>query len=306
MAAFDRYEWLIDFEDDGERVDKFLANATEEISRSQIQKWIKEGLVFVNGSPVKGNYRLNEDDSVSLNVPPQVKWEIRPEEMPLNIVYEDDDVIVVNKPRGMVVHPAPGHYTGTLVNGLLHYGARLSNLNGSLRPGIVHRIDKDTSGLIMVAKSNEAHKSLAEQLKQHTVDRTYIAIARGVIEHERGTIDAPIGRDPKNRKRMAVNFENGKRAITRFATLERFENHTLVELKLETGRTHQIRVHMKYIGFPLVGDPKYGSSRRGENIDGQALHASGLSFIHPTTGRRLTFSAPMPADMERVLQQFRQ
>ncbi|RKD24679.1 pseudouridine synthase [Ammoniphilus oxalaticus] len=305
MTAIERYDWTIELEDDGQRVDKFLAEVNPTLSRSKIQKWVKEGLVFVNGRQVKGNYRLIEDDEVSLTVPPQLELEARPERMELEIVYEDDDVIVINKPRGVVVHPAPGHDSATLVNGLLDHCSQLSTINGKMRPGIVHRIDKDTSGLLMVAKNDEAHLALAQQLKQHTVDRKYLAIVHGVVVHERGTIDAPIGRDPKNRQRMAVNFDHGKHAISHFATIERFNQYTLVELMLETGRTHQIRVHMNYIGHPLVGDPKYGPSNK-LSIDGQALHAAGLGFTHPRTSERLTFSAPLPNDMEKILEQFRQ
>jgi len=230
---------------------------------------------------------------------------IEPESMPLEIVYEDSDVVVVNKPRGLVVHPAPGHYSGTLVNGLLAHCKDLSGINGVLRPGIVHRIDKDTSGLLMVAKNDKAHMGLAEQLKEHSVDRKYVAIVHGVIPHEMGTIDAPIGRDPKNRQQMAVVFENSKPAITHFVVLERFKEHTLVELKLETGRTHQIRVHMKYIGYPLAGDPKYGP-KDTLDLDGQALHAKTLGFTHPRTGERLEFEAPLPKELIDTMQFLRQ
>ncbi|HJV44795.1 MAG TPA: RluA family pseudouridine synthase [Bacillota bacterium] len=306
MSTFELFDWIIESGDSDERIDKFLAENGEEWSRSQVQKWIKDGLVEVNGQVVKGNYRLSVDDEVSLRVPPPVELNIAPEAMDLDIAYEDQDVVVINKPRGLVVHPGAGHYTGTLVNGLLYHCHDLSGINGVMRPGIVHRIDKDTSGLIMVAKNDKAHLSLAHQLKEHTVNRKYIAIVHGRIAHATGTIDAPIGRDPKNRQQMAIVHEHGKHAITHFAVIERFLDATLVEVKLETGRTHQIRVHMKYIGHPLVGDPKYGPTKNVVPIDGQALHAAILGFNHPTTGEYMEFSRPIPEDMEKVLQEFRQ
>lgn len=302
---FERYDWNIEPEDAGERIDKFISSQNEEWSRSQVQAWIKEGRVTVGGEPVKSNYKLQAEDELTLRVPPLLELEIAPEEMPLDIVYEDSDVVVVNKPRGLVVHPAPGNYSGTLVNGLLAHCKDLSGINGVMRPGIVHRIDKDTSGLLMVAKNDKAHASLAEQLKEHSVNRKYVAIVHGVIPHEMGTIDAPIGRDPKNRQQMAVVFENSKPAVTHFVVLERFKEFTLVELKLETGRTHQIRVHMKYVGYPLAGDPKYGPKNTLE-LDGQALHAKTLGFTHPRTGERMEFEAPLPEDMEAIISILRQ
>lgn len=297
---FERYDWAADSTDNSERIDKYITQQNEDWSRSQVQAWIKEGRVTVNGEAVKNNYKLQEDDEITLRVPPPKEMAIKPEAMPLNIVYEDSDVVVVNKPRGLVVHPAPGHYSGTLVNGLLAHCKDLSGINGVLRPGIVHRIDKDTSGLLMVAKNDRAHMGLAEQLKEHTVNRTYVAIVHGVIPHEMGTIDAPIGRDPKNRQQMAVVFENSKPAVTHFIVLERFKDYTMVELKLETGRTHQIRVHMKYIGYPLAGDPKYGMKNTLE-LDGQALHAKTLGFTHPRTGEHLEFEAPLPGDLTDII-----
>jgi 23S rRNA pseudouridine1911/1915/1917 synthase len=306
VSNYELYDWIIEPDDSGERIDKFLAENGEEWSRSQVQKWIKDGLVQVNNETVKGNFRLSEDDEVMLKVPPPVQLEIKPERLDLDIVYEDQDVVVVNKPRGLVVHPGAGHFTGTLVNGLLHHCHDLSGINGVMRPGIVHRIDKDTSGLIMVAKNDKAHLSLAHQLKEHTVNRKYYAIVHGVIPHDMGTVDAPIGRDPKNRQQMAIVFERGKNAITHFAVQERFSTATLVELKLETGRTHQIRVHMKYIGHPLVGDPKYGPAKPAFPIEGQALHAAVLGFEHPRSGEYLEFSRPIPDDMVQVMQALRQ
>ena len=305
MEGFELYEWTIDPADEGERIDKFLSETSEDWSRSQIQKWIKEGHLEVNGEIVKGNYRLSADDELKLKVPPPVELQIQPQAMDLEIVFEDQDVVVIDKPRGIVVHPGAGHYTGTLVNGLLAHCHDLSGINGVLRPGIVHRIDKDTSGLLMVAKNDKAHMSLAEQLKEHTVNRKYIALVHGEIPHETGTIDAPIGRDPKNRQQMAIVFERGKNAVTHFAVMERFNQYTLIGLKLETGRTHQIRVHMKYIGYPLVGDPKYGPKNPFQ-INGQALHAAVLGFIHPRTKEYMEFSSDLPDDMVEVIQQLRQ
>ncbi|CAM3261112.1 MULTISPECIES: RluA family pseudouridine synthase [Brevibacillus] len=302
---FERYDWTIEQSDAGERIDKYISLQNEDWSRSQVQAWIKEGRVTVDGEPVKSNYKLQAEDELTLRVPPPREMAILPEPMPLDIVYEDSDVVVVNKPRGLVVHPAPGHYSGTLVNGLLAHCKDLSGINGVLRPGVVHRIDKDTSGLLMVAKNDKAHMGLAEQLKEHSVNRTYVAIVHGVIQHEMGTIEAPIGRDPKNRQQMAVVFENSKHAVTHFIVQERFKDYTLVELKLETGRTHQIRVHMKYIEHPLAGDPKYGPKQTLE-INGQALHAKTLGFVHPRTGERLEFEAPLPEDLEQTIAYLRQ
>ncbi|WP_232698418.1 RluA family pseudouridine synthase [Brevibacillus daliensis] len=299
--TFERYDWTVEKTDAGERIDKFIVCKEQEWSRSQIQAWVKEGRVTVNETPVKNNYKVQEDDEISLRVPPLKEMTILPEEMDLDIVYEDSDVVVVNKQRGLVVHPAPGHYSGTLVNGLLAHCKDLSGINGVMRPGIVHRIDKDTSGLLMIAKNDKAHAGLAAQLKEHTVNRKYVALVHEEIPHEMGTIDAPIGRDPKNRQQMAVVFENSKPAVTHFIVMERFKDFTLVELKLETGRTHQIRVHMKYIGYPLAGDPKYGPKNTLE-LDGQALHAKLLGFTHPRTGEYMEFEAPMPKELEDAIQ----
>ncbi|TCS84390.1 ribosomal large subunit pseudouridine synthase D [Tepidibacillus fermentans] len=304
MERFEKYEWTIDSDHAGERIDKFLVEQFAEWSRSQIQQWIKEGHVTVNEKEVKANYKVNEEDEIVVKIPPQKDLEIEPENIPLDIVYQDQDVVVINKPRGLVVHPAPGHYSGTLVNALLYHIKDLSGINGVLRPGIVHRIDKDTSGLIMVAKNDLAHESLARQLKDHIVHRVYVALVHGNIPHDLGTVDAPIGRDPKDRKKMAVVHKNSKHAVTHFIVKERFEGYTLIECKLETGRTHQIRVHMQYIGHPLVGDPLYGP-KRTLNIDGQALHAKVLGFEHPRTGEYLEFDSELPEDMDRLLEQLR-
>lgn len=290
-------------EQHGERIDRVLASVDEEWSRSQVQQWIKEGIVTVNGTPVKGNYKVKTGDEIIVPVPDPEPLDVVPEKMDLDIYYEDADVIVVNKPRGMVVHPANGHTTGTLVNGVLYHCKDLSGINGVMRPGIVHRIDKDTSGLLMIAKNDLAHESLVNQLVAKTVTRRYKAIVHGAIEHETGTIDAPIGRDKNDRQSMTVE-ENGKHAVTHFHVIQRFRDYTFIECRLETGRTHQIRVHMKYIGYPLAGDPKYGP-KKTLDINGQALHAGILGFVHPRTGEYLEFEAPLPQDFEDALDYLR-
>ena len=282
-----------------ERIDKFVAGINNEWSRTQVQQWIKDDVVTVNGKAVKGNYKVKENDKITVTIPEPEELDIQPEDMSLEIYYEDADVLVVNKPRGMVVHPAPGHTSGTLVNGLMHHCTDLSGINGVMRPGIVHRIDKDTSGLLMVAKNDMAHESLVNQLVAKTVTRRYKAIVHGVIPHDKGTIDAPIARDKKERQSMTVD-ENGKHAVTHFQVLERFKDFTLVECRLETGRTHQIRVHMKYIGYPLAGDPKYGP-KKTLDMNGQALHAGILGFDHPRTGEYIQFEAPIPEVFEDAL-----
>ncbi|TNP06361.1 RluA family pseudouridine synthase [Bacillus pacificus] len=286
-------------EQKNERIDKFVAGINNEWSRTQVQQWIKDDVVTVNGKAVKGNYKVKENDEITVTIPEPEELDIQPEDMNLEIYYEDADVLVVNKPRGMVVHPAPGHTSGTLVNGLMHHCTDLSGINGVMRPGIVHRIDKDTSGLLMVAKNDMAHESLVNQLVAKTVTRRYKAIVHGVIPHDKGTIDAPIARDKKERQSMTVD-ENGKHAVTHFQVLERFKDFTLVECRLETGRTHQIRVHMKYIGYPLAGDPKYGP-KKTLDMNGQALHAGILGFDHPRTGEYIQFEAPIPEVFEDAL-----
>lgn len=286
-------------EDLGDRLDKLLSISLPDLSRTQIQQWIKEGNVLVNETIVKPNYRMGKADVLTVKEPELEELNIIAEDLNLEVVYEDKDVLVVNKPRGMVVHPAKAHASGTLVNGLMHYCKDLSGINGVLRPGIVHRTDKDTSGLLMVAKNDKAHVSLVNQLVEKTVKRVYIALVHGHIPHDNGTIDAPIGRDQRDRKSMAVT-DRGKDAITHFKVLERFGNFTLVECTLETGRTHQIRVHMKYIGNPLVGDPKYGLK---ETIDfgGQVLHAGTLGFNHPETSEYMEFTKEPPADFKKLI-----
>lgn len=280
------------------RIDKELAHHLADISRSQLQKWIEDGNVTVNGEKVKPKYKLAVGDRVVVQPEKPQKIDLEPENIPLDIVYEDDDVIVVNKPQGMVVHPAPGHPNHTLVNALL-YHSPLSTINGEFRPGIVHRIDKDTSGLLMIAKNDLAHRSLAAQLKVKTNEREYVALVHGVIKEERGTIDAPLGRSKKDRKKQAV-VEDGRHAVTHFKVLERFQHYTLVSCRLETGRTHQIRVHMKYIGHPLAGDPLYGP-RKTLPGNGQYLHARLLGFKHPRTGKQMTFTSPLPEYFQKMI-----
>jgi 23S rRNA pseudouridine1911/1915/1917 synthase len=299
----EKMEHTILEEQAGERIDKVLSAFNKEWSRTQVQAWIKEGHVLVNEQQIKTNYKCSLNDQIEITIPAPEELDVVPEEMDLDIYYEDHDVLVVNKPKGMVVHPAPGHLTGTLVNGLMAHCKDLSGINGVMRPGIVHRIDKDTSGLLMVAKNDLAHESLVNQLVEKTVTRKYRAIVHGVIPHDYGTIEAPIARDQKERQSMAVT-DNGKKAITHFHVLERFTDFTFVECQLETGRTHQIRVHMKYIGYPLAGDPKYGP-RKTLNIGGQALHAGILGFVHPRSGEYMEFEAPLPTDFMKLVEQLK-
>lgn len=299
----DVIEIKINEEQKNQRIDKLISDVHSEWSRSQVQQWLKEGHILVNDVKVKPNYKCQLEDHISIEEPEPEPLDVLPEQMDLEILYEDQDVLVVNKPKGMVVHPAPGHLTGTLVNGLLAQCKDLSGINGVMRPGIVHRIDKDTSGLLMVAKNDTAHKSLVNQLVEKSVVRRYTAIVHGVISHDNGTINAPIGRDKVDRQSMTVTNENSKDAVTHFRVLERFEQHTYIECQLETGRTHQIRVHMKYIGNPLLGDPKYGP-KKTMNIQGQALHAGVLGFIHPRTEEYLEFQTPEPSIFKQVLSKF--
>jgi len=287
------------------RIDAFLAGRYPDLSRTHVQKLLGEGEVTVNGLKVKPNYRLRDRDRIELTIPPARGMEIIPEPIPLNIVFEDADVIVVDKPQGMVVHPANGHYSGTMVNALLHHCRDLSGINGVLRPGIVHRIDKDTSGLLMVAKNDRAHLGLAEQLKKHSIRREYVALVHGRIVEPAGEIDAPIGRDPGNRKRMAVVDRNSKTATTHYRALERFAEYTLIRCGLETGRTHQIRVHMAFIEHPVVGDPLYGPRKPRLGLEGQALHAEVLGFNHPATGEYMEFCAPWPEYLNNILDELR-
>ena len=303
----EKYTFLIDEESKGTRIDRVLSLLLAESSRSYIQKLIEKGNVTVDGKPcTTKKYKVSLGQQVDLMMPEPEMLSVEPEDIPLDIVYEDEDVLVVNKPRGMVVHPAAGNYTGTLVNAILHHcGERLSSINGVIRPGIVHRIDKDTSGLLMIAKNNMAHESLSAQLAEHSITRRYVALVYHNLTQDTGTVDAPIGRDPKNRLRMAVTPLNSKRAVTHWTVLERFGAYTLIEAKLETGRTHQIRVHMSYKKHPLVGDMVYGPKKQPLTEDGQMLHARVLGFVHPRTGEYMEFERPIPAEFQQVLEKVR-
>nr|WP_263313572.1 RluA family pseudouridine synthase [Mammaliicoccus sp. Marseille-Q6498] len=298
------FEFKIETEQEtGVRIDKLLPELNPDWSRNQIQDWIKLGLVEVNGNTVKSNYKTKLNDSIIATEKVVEEVDLVAEDLGLEIYYEDKDVAVVYKPKGMVVHPAPGHYTGTLVNGLMHKITDLSGINGEIRPGIVHRIDKDTSGLLMIAKNDIAHRGLVEQLVDKTVTREYTALVHGNIPHEFGTIEAPIARNPKERQEMAI-VDDGKEAVTHFNVIEKFEKYTLIKCQLETGRTHQIRVHMKHIGFPIVGDPKYGP-KKTLDLDGQALHAGLLGFEHPVTGEYIEREAPLPEYFETLIDKLR-
>lgn len=289
-------------DEQGERLDKYLAGLLPEVSRSFIQKLLKQQQVTVNDNTVKANYVIKENDAVSIHVPEAVEPEIVPEDIPLDILYEDADVLVVNKPKNMVVHPAPGHYSGTLVNAVMfHCKDNLSGINGVLRPGIVHRIDKDTTGSLIICKNDVAHNSLAAQLKEHSIHRKYVAIVHGILKEDEGTINAPIGRNPNDRMKMAVNYKNGKDAITHYKVLQRLNNYTYVECVLETGRTHQIRVHMASIQHPLLGDNIYGPAKCPYKLEGQTLHARDLGFTHPVSGEYIEVSAPLPEYFEKLL-----
>lgn len=302
--------------DKNQRIDKLVATIFPDWSRSKVQDWIGAGHILINGVQTKSNYLVNVGDQIVI-IPPNIEiTEGLAEDIPIDIRYEDDSVLVVNKPRGMVVHPAAGNRRGTLVNALLFYcGDNLSGIGEEysdedkdsttqgllFRPGIVHRIDKDTSGLLMVAKNDVVHQALADQLREHSVDRVYIAVVHGIISHNTGTVDAPIGRDPRSRQRMAVTSRGGKNAVTKFRVLERFKNATKIECRLETGRTHQIRVHMRYIGFPIIGDNVYAAGRESWNMSGQALHAQEIGFIHPISKEKISITSELPEDMVQLL-----
>ncbi|MGI6143238.1 MAG: RluA family pseudouridine synthase [bacterium] len=300
------YEFTIDGGAAATRLDLFLAAQEElDLSRAQAQKLIQNGAVAINGKePAKAGQKLKEGDRVQVLLPEPRVYQVRAEAIPLSIVYEDAELLVVDKPAGMVVHPAPGHYSGTLVNALLHHCGDLAGIGGVLRPGIVHRLDKDTSGLLVVAKTEKTHRNLVAQMKSRKVNRTYLALAKGNIAIPAGIIDAPIGRHPIDRKKMAVTG-NGKEAVTHFRVLERFPGYTFLEIKLHTGRTHQIRVHLAYIGYPVVGDPVYGRGKDSLGLERQALHAARLCFTHPATGHEMTFTSPLPADIEGALNKLR-
>lgn len=285
----------------GERADKYLAEQLPTYSRSFYQKLFKDGLVEVGGNPVKASFRLGTEELI-LQIPEAQTPDILPEDIPLDILYEDKDLLVVNKPKGMVVHPSHGHYTGTLVNALLyHCQDSLSGINGVLRPGIVHRIDKDTTGSLIVCKNDRTHAAIAEQLRNHSINRHYRAIVHGVLKDDEGTVDAPIGRHPSDRKKMAVNEKNGKPAVTHYHVIQRFRNFTYIECALETGRTHQIRVHMAYLRHPLLGDTLYASGKAYPGTVGQTLHAMVIGFVHPGTGKYMEFSAPLPEYFKQLL-----
>ena len=289
----------------GERIDKFISDSAEEISRSYAAKLCTDGLVTVNGKALGKNYKIKGGEEISADIPEPEELSLVPENIPLDIVYEDDDVIVINKPQGMVVHPAAGNESGTLVNALLyHCGESLSAINGVIRPGIVHRIDKDTSGLLVAAKNNEAHLKLSEQLKERKALRKYNALVNGNIKEDFGTVNKPIGRSPSDRKKMAV-VQGGREAVTHYSVLERFGRYTLIECVLETGRTHQIRVHMASLGHSIVGDKVYGVKKERFNLNGQLLHARTIGFVHPKTGEMMEFSAPLPDYFEAVLEKLR-
>lgn len=299
-------QFSVSGEDAGVRIDRYLSDQCQEVSRSYLQKLLKDEAVLVSGRPVKSNYKVNAGDNIELSMPEAVEPEIEAEELDLDVLYEDKDIIIINKPKGMVVHPAAGHYSGTLVNGLMaHCRQDLSGINGILRPGIVHRIDMDTTGVLIACKNDIAHNSIAEQLKEHSITRKYYAIVHGNLKDDEGTINAPIGRHPVDRKKMSINERNGREAVTHYKVLERFQQFTYVECQLETGRTHQIRVHMASIGHPLLGDAVYGPAKSPFRLQGQTLHAGVLGIIHPRSGEYMEFTAPLPDYFEDLLRKLR-
>ncbi|MFA5142802.1 MAG: RluA family pseudouridine synthase [Candidatus Omnitrophota bacterium] len=298
------YHFEVVTEDKGKRLDKFLVeNMPRSFSRAFIQKLIEDGCILVCGSRAKRNHKVLPGESIGVSVPEPVKTEIKPERIRLKILYEDDDLLVVNKPSGMVVHPAPGASSGTLVNALLWHCKNLSGIGGVLKPGIVHRIDKDVSGLLVVAKTDLAHHCLARQFKEHTASRVYWAVVKGVVQLDNGIVDMPIGRSLRDRKKMAVIFERSRQALTRYKVLERFRDATLLEITLGTGRTHQIRVHLSYIGYPILGDIKYGSNMQG--LKRPALHAKRLSFMHPVTKKDIRFETELPVEIKELIEKLR-
>ena len=294
-------EFLVLDEEEGDRLDVYLSSQLGDMSRSYIQKIIKDKKVKVNGKEEKAKYLVKEDDEIKIEIPAPKLLEVVPQDIPIDIVYEDDDVLIVNKPQDMVVHPAPGNYEGTLVNAILyHCKDKLSSINGVIRPGSVHRIDKDTSGLLMIAKNNNAHNSLAEQLKDHSITREYEFICHGVVKEDKITVNKPIGRNPKDRLKMAV-VNDGKHAVTHFEVIERYDNFTHMKARLETGRTHQIRVHALSINHPLLGDPIYGPKNTKFNLKGQTLHARKIGFIHPTTNEYIEFNSDLPEYFTNII-----
>ena len=291
----EKHCFTADIEHEDQRIDRYLTEMLPEQSRSFFQKLIRDGFVIVNHIIVKVNYRLKTGDVIEIDIPDAVPTEIVPENIPLDILYEDDDLLIVNKPKGMVVHPAVGHSTGTLVNAIMyHCQGNLSGINGEIRPGIVHRIDKDTTGSLIICKNDEAHRNIAEQIKEHSVTRRYVGVVAGTFSEESGTVEGAIGRHPNDRKRMTINEKNGKPAVTHYRVLQTLKGASFMEFELETGRTHQIRVHMASISHPLLGDTVYGNSKNPYKLQGQALHARTIGFIHPTTGEYIEVSAPIP------------
>lgn len=299
-------EFTVTAEEAGIRIDRYLSDRCSEVSRSYLQRLLKDEAVLVNQKTVKSNYKVCPNDYILICIPEAIEPEIEAEDMPLEIIYEDKDIILINKPKGMVVHPAAGHYSGTLVNGLMaHCRDDLSGINGVMRPGIVHRIDMDTTGVLIVCKNDMAHNSIAEQLKEHSITRKYYAVVHGVLKEDEGTVNAPIGRHPVDRKKMSINEKNGREAVTHYRVLERYRQFTYVECQLETGRTHQIRVHMASINHPLLGDSVYGPVKSPFRLTGQTLHAGVLGIIHPRSGEYMEFTAPLPEYFEDLLRKLR-
>lgn len=299
-------EYELTADESGERIDKFLSRNYENLSRSYIQKLLKDGNIIVNKLAVKANYKIASGDVIHIRIPESEPLDILPEDIPLDILYEDSDILIVNKPKGMVVHPSPGHYTHTLVNAVLyHCGGNLSGINGVIRPGIVHRIDMNTTGSLLICKNDRAHQILAEQLKEHSITRRYHAIVHGNIKEDSGTVDAPIGRHPADRKKMSTKSQHGRHAVTHYRVLERFGSYTYIECELETGRTHQIRVHMSSIGHPILGDDVYGPARCPFKLEGQTLHAKTLGIVHPSTKEYMEFDAPLPQYFQNLLTMLR-
>lgn len=298
----EKHCFTADIEHEDQRIDRYLTEMLPEQSRSFFQKLIRDGFVMVNHIIVKVNYRLKTGDIIEIDIPDAVPTEIVPENIPLDILYEDEDLLIVNKPKGMVVHPAVGHSTGTLVNAIMyHCQGNLSGINGEIRPGIVHRIDKDTTGSLIICKNDEAHRNIAEQIKEHSVTRRYVGVVAGTFSEESGTVEGAIGRHPNDRKRMTINEKNGKPAVTHYRVLQTLKGASFMEFELETGRTHQIRVHMASISHPLLGDTVYGNSKNPYKLQGQALHARTIGFIHPTTGEYIEVSAPIPEYMTELV-----